>query len=90
MESNDRVEAPIGEDGKGVDTRWIKVLPCADFLSSCGLRENDGVRKKGVELTEGFFMTMIRFILRNQNDIRRRYLGEMLDGGGNGMRGDGE
>ena len=73
-----------------MDFGRIEVLPTPDLLCSCSAGKNDSMPQRGIELTERAFMTMIWIDLRDQDNVRRRYLGQMIDTRRNGMSCDGK
>lgn len=73
-----------------MDFGGIKILPSSDSFRSRRMGDYGGVWQIGVHLAEGGFMTVIGLILRDDNDIWRRYFGQVLDAARHSMSGQGE
>jgi hypothetical protein len=73
-----------------MDFLHVKVLPALDLLRSSRMRQNHGMRQFRIQLSECAFMAVIRLLLRYDNNIWRRYFGEVLDICARGMSGEGE
>ena len=90
MEAYERLRFLLREYRKCMDFGRIEVLPTPNLLGGSGMSEDNRACQEGVELSESFFMTVIGFILRYDDDVGGRNVGKMVDTGWDCMFREGE